>query len=40
MAAEAAGIHIVLAPYVLGEFAGLPITATLVTSWVVVAQSR
>lgn len=37
MAAEAAGIHIVLAPYVLGEFAGLPITATLVTSWVVVA---
>jgi F-type H+-transporting ATPase subunit a len=37
MAAEAAGIHIALAPYVLGEVAGLPITATLLTSWVVVA---
>lgn len=37
MAAEAGGIHIAFAPYVLGEFAGLPITATLVTSWVVVA---
>jgi F-type H+-transporting ATPase subunit a len=36
MAAEA-GIHIALAPYVLGEFMGLPITATLVTAWVVVA---
>ncbi len=36
MAAEA-GIHISLQPYILGEVAGLPITATLVTSWVVVA---
>jgi F-type H+-transporting ATPase subunit a len=36
MAAEAAGIHIALAPYVLGSFGGLPITATLVTSWCVV----
>lgn len=31
------GIHIALAPYVLGEVMGLPITATLVTAWVVVA---
>lgn len=37
MAAEAAGIHIALSPYVLGNVMGLPITATLVTSWVVVA---
>ena len=36
MAAEA-GIHISLQPYILGEVGGLPITATLVTSWVVVA---
>lgn len=37
MAAEAGGIHIALQPYVLGELAGLPITATLLTSWVVLA---
>lgn len=37
MAAEAAGIHIALSPYVLGEFLGLPITATLVTTWTVMA---
>lgn len=36
MAVEEAGIHIALSPYVLGEIAGLPITATLLTSWVVV----
>lgn len=37
MAAEAAGIHIALSPYILGEVMGLPITATLVTTWVVMA---
>lgn len=36
MAAEA-GIHISLAPYIVTEVAGFPITATLITSWVVVA---
>jgi F-type H+-transporting ATPase subunit a len=34
MASE--GIHIALAPYHLGDIAGFPITATLVTSWCVV----
>ncbi len=37
MAAEAGGIHIALTPYVLGHVGEFPITATLVTSWVVVA---
>ena len=37
MAAEAGGIHIALQPYVLGHIGDFPITATLVTSWVVVA---
>lgn len=32
-AEEAEGIHVTLKPYVLGSFAGLPITATLVTAW-------
>lgn len=36
MAAEAEGIHIALSPYVLGHIGDFPITATLVTSWVVV----
>ncbi|MBU6310358.1 F0F1 ATP synthase subunit A [Patescibacteria group bacterium] len=36
MAAEAGGIHIAFAPYVLGNVGSFPITATLVTSWVVV----
>lgn len=36
MAAEA-GIHIALSPYVLGHIGSFPITATLVTSWTVVA---
>lgn len=35
MAVES-GIHIALAPYVLGHVGTFPITATLVTSWVVV----
>lgn len=35
MAAEAGGIHIALSPYVLGHVGALPITATLVTTWVV-----
>lgn len=30
----AEGISVKLAPYVLGEVAGVPITATLITSWV------
>lgn len=37
MAAEAGGIHIALTPYVLGHIGDFPITATLLTSWVVVA---
>ena len=37
MAAEAGGIHIALSPYVLGHVGDLPITATLVTTWVVMA---
>lgn len=37
MAAEAGGIHIALEPYVLGHVGDFPITATLITSWVVVA---
>ena len=35
MAVES-GIHIVLAPYHLGDIAGFPITSTLITSWLVV----
>jgi F-type H+-transporting ATPase subunit a len=34
--AEAQGIHVVLAPEQLGTFAGIPITNTLLMSWVVV----
>ncbi|MEZ4195681.1 MAG: F0F1 ATP synthase subunit A [Candidatus Paceibacterota bacterium] len=32
-AAEEAGIHVALKPYVLGEFFGIPLTATMVTTW-------
>jgi F-type H+-transporting ATPase subunit a len=32
-AAEEAGIHVALKPYILGELFGVPITATLVTTW-------
>ncbi len=28
------GIHVALAPYVVGHFFGIPITSTLITSWV------
>jgi len=27
------GIHVVLSPYVVGEFYGIPITATMITTW-------
>lgn len=37
MAAEAAGIHIALSPYVLGHIGALPVTSTLVTTWLVIA---
>lgn len=36
-AAEEAGIHVALKPYVLGEFFGIPLTATLVTTWLTMA---
>lgn len=36
-AAEEGGIHVALAPYVVGEFFGVPITATLITSWLCMA---
>ena len=29
------GIHVKLAPYIVGEVMGVPITATLITTWVV-----
>lgn len=32
-AAEEAGIHITMKPYILGELFGVPVTATLVTAW-------
>lgn len=32
-AAEEAGIHVALKPYIVGEFLGVPITATLLTTW-------
>src|SRR3989344_5097359 len=35
--AQEAGIHVALAAEKLGEFLGIPITNTLVTSWVVIA---
>src|SRR3989344_6140743 len=35
--AREAGIHVALAAEKLGEFFGIPITNTLVTSWVVIA---
>lgn len=38
-AAEAAegGIHVKLAPYIVGEIFGIPITATLITTWLTMA---
>lgn len=36
-AATEGGIHVALKPYVLGEFFGVPITATLVTTWLTMA---
>ncbi len=32
-AATESGIHVALKPYVLGEFFGIPLTATLLTTW-------
>jgi len=36
-ATEEAGIHVALKPYVLGELFGVPITATLLTTWLTMA---
>ncbi len=36
-AATEGGIHVALKPYVLGEFFGIPLTATLLTTWVTMA---
>jgi F-type H+-transporting ATPase subunit a len=36
-AASEGGIHVALKPYVLGHFLGLPITATLLTTWLTMA---
>jgi F-type H+-transporting ATPase subunit a len=33
-AAEEAGIHVALKPYIVGELFGVPITATLITTWI------
>lgn len=32
-AAEEAGIHVALKPYIVGELFGVPLTATLITTW-------
>ena len=36
-AAEEAGIHVALKPYIVGELFGVPITATLITTWLTMA---
>ncbi len=36
-AAEEAGIHVALKPYIVGHFFGVPITATLITTWLTMA---
>ena len=36
-ATETEGIHVALSPYVVGEFFGIPITATLITTWFTMA---
>ena len=36
-AAEEAGIHVALKPYIVGEVFGVPITATLITTWITMA---
>lgn len=36
-AASEGGIHVALKPYVLGEFFGIPLTATLLTTWLTMA---
>lgn len=36
-AAEEAGIQVVLKPYIVGELFGVPITATLITTWLTMA---
>ena len=33
-AASEAGIHVVLKPYIVGELFGVPLTATLITTWI------
>ncbi len=35
--AASEGIHVALAPYVVGEFFGIPITSTLITAWLTMA---
>ncbi len=35
--AEGGGIHVALKPYIVGEFFGIPITATLLTTWLTMA---
>jgi F-type H+-transporting ATPase subunit a len=36
-AAEEGGIHVALSPYIVGELWGIPITSTLITSWLCMA---
>lgn len=36
-AAEEVGIHVALKPYIVGELLGVPITATLITTWLTMA---
>ncbi len=36
-AATESGIHVALKPYVVGEFFGIPLTATMVTTWLTMA---
>jgi F-type H+-transporting ATPase subunit a len=36
-AAEESGIHVALKPYIVGELYGVPITATLITTWLTMA---
>ena len=35
--AAESGIHVKLAPYIVGEIFGIPITATLLTAWLTMA---
>jgi len=33
-AAEEVGIHVALKPYIVGHVFGIPLTATLITTWI------